>query len=224
MINPYSYFGWPDIWPRGFKINDLGKNINDELYVMQSFFLNVKPLIFQGLINGYPDVDSLISVYNANSNNKIDINFYSNFPLLYFPGHFVPINSKNTKFLYEIFPALILPTLTNDRVCDIIRGYIIQRFAWIYNGTVLFMDSPVYNQKITDGNWSSNFIKEKYFKYELDNLLSALTCKIKESKNPFEFLIQIVQILVIIHIFVFQKFLTNFQIWMVICLQWMIYL
>ena len=196
MLNPYSYFGESDIWPRGFRIKDVENNINDQLYVTRSFLLNVKPLIFQGLINGYPDIDPFISLFNQNIRNQININFHNNYPLLYLPEHFVPVNSRNTKFSYEVFPALVLPPSINEKICDIVRGYIIQRFAWIYNGAVLFIGSSIYNQRGQYRNFSLNFKEGKLLNYEFDDLLSALTSEIKEFKNPLDFLIEIIQILV----------------------------
>lgn len=44
MINPYSYFGLKDIWPRGFKLNDINKNNNnDKFYNLASTQINFTP-------------------------------------------------------------------------------------------------------------------------------------------------------------------------------------
>jgi len=45
-----------------------------------------------------------------------------------FPGNYIPINSQITRFLYDAFPALALPTTVAFRVCDIWRGFIMERF------------------------------------------------------------------------------------------------
>ena len=32
IINPYLYFGYNDIWPRGFKLNDINKYNNNTFF------------------------------------------------------------------------------------------------------------------------------------------------------------------------------------------------
>ena len=59
MINPYYHFGERNIWPRGFRIKDIGKDYNNKFLKINSSKLVLKPLIYQGLINGIPDVDSI---------------------------------------------------------------------------------------------------------------------------------------------------------------------
>ena len=115
---------------------------------------------------------------------------------MYLPGNFVPINSKNTRFLYDVFPSLALPTTVSMKVCDIWRGYIMQRYAWIYNGTVLFR-SPYADHKRNYHNDRLDFINEKDLYFKLDNLLDALNIDVDSNiKNPSEFLIKMIEILV----------------------------
>ena len=60
MINPYIHFGKRNIWPRGFRIKEIRGDYNiNKFYLIKSKKLNVTPLIYQGLINGVPDVDSI---------------------------------------------------------------------------------------------------------------------------------------------------------------------
>jgi hypothetical protein len=106
MINPYDYFNEKSIWPRGFRINDTVDNENNKYYILNSSKLSIKLLIFQGLINGIPDVDSIFFQTGVNKNNIINFKISNKYPLLYIPGNYIPINSKNTKYLYEIFPFL----------------------------------------------------------------------------------------------------------------------
>ena len=58
--------------------------------------------------------------------------------------NYIPINSKNTKYLYDIFPFLILPETDEKSLSDIWRGYILQKFAWGINGSVIYFPSKVY--------------------------------------------------------------------------------
>ena len=64
----------------------------------------------------------------------------------YFPDNYVPINSKNTNYLYEIFPFLMSPLTINESVSDIIRGYISERFVFYYGGFIVFHNSDIYRK------------------------------------------------------------------------------
>ena len=201
MSNPYTNFGRSDIWPRGFRIKDLGKKNNNKIYTTMLFLLKIRPLIIQGLINGYPDIDSFFRLSRTNIDNDIDISFYNMYSLLYFPGNYVPVNSKNTRYLYDVFPALVLPTSKNKRVCDIFRGYILQRYAWIYNGVVAYQEPSVYKLRNNNNvNHSLEFKQEKELYYDLDNLLNALNSELNnneiDKKNQSDFLIKLIEILV----------------------------
>jgi hypothetical protein len=186
MINPYLHFGEKTIWPRGFRINDIGRDYNNNFFVINSSQLNLKPLVFQGLINGIPDVDSIFLQTRLKINNKFSLNFSNISPLIYFPGNYVPINSKNTKYLYDIFPFLVLPTTINERLSDILRGYIIQRFAWGYNGSIIYHSSNIYKTKNND-LYYQQFTKEKHLFNKLNIFLDIITNKTKsKNNNPIE--------------------------------------
>ena len=156
MINPYIHFGEKYIWPRGFRLSDIGSQCYNKFYTIDSKHLKLTPLIYQGLINGDPDVDSLFQKTKI-SNYEYNFSFIE--PFLYFPGYFIPINSKNTKYLYDLFPFLVLPSTISEKISDILRGYILQYFAWRYNGCVIYLASQNYKKKNISKN--SNFIEEK---------------------------------------------------------------
>ena len=170
MINPYNLFGERNIWPRGFKIKDFGKEHSTKFLNINSSNLNIKPLIYQGLINGIPDVDSIYIQTNI-LNNLINISFINIDPLIYFPGNYVPINSKNTKYLYDIFPFLSLPITINEKISDIFRGYLIQFFTWRLNGSVIYYSSKMYRYNHI---YIPNFIDEKRLFYNLDNFFKII--------------------------------------------------
>ena len=128
--------------------------------------------------------------------NKISLNFSNISPLIYFPGNYVPINSKNTKYLYDIFPFLVLPTTVNERLSDILRGYIIQRFAWGYNGNIVYHSSDIYRTKDNDLKYQQ-FTKEKHLFNKLNKFLDIITSKTKsKNNNPIELLINIIKNLI----------------------------
>ena len=179
MINPYNFYGKPTIWPRGFKLKDIDKESDTKFYRLISGRTKLNPLIFQGLLNLDPDVDSIFRQTRLKKNNSINQIFNNFRTLMYLPGNFVPINSKNTKYLYDIFPCLALPITVSKRVSDIWRGYLMQRYAWIYNGTVLY-NPPCADNKRKYRNINLDFINEKDLFYKLDDLLNSLNIDVDE--------------------------------------------
>ncbi|CAF4064662.1 unnamed protein product [Adineta steineri] len=124
-VNPYHYFGQPNIWPRGYPLRLVGDNISNSISLS-----TVRPLIQQGLANGDPDLDTIFRLTQSDRHNRIDIRFQEKPPNAVSHGLFVPFNSQNTLFHYDAFWALWLPITTTFRVCDIWRGYFVQRLLW----------------------------------------------------------------------------------------------
>ena len=193
MINPYSYFGEKNVWPRGFRISDIGKDYNNDFYRIRSNQLFLKPLVFQGLINGIPDVDSIFIQTRIKKTNRHDFHFSDIYPLLYFPGQYIPLNSKNTKYLYDIFPFIVLPLTVNERLSDILRGFIIQRIAWGFNGSIIYHASATYKNKSNYFEESSTILEEKDLFFKLDKILDLIHNKTKiNNNNPIELLFMII--------------------------------
>ena len=171
MINPYIHFREKHIWPRGFRLSDIGSQCYNKFYTLDSKHLKLTPLIYQGLINRVPDIDTIFQKTTI-SNNEYNFSYIE--PFIYFPGNFIPINSKNTKYLYALFPFLVLPSTLSEETSDILRGYILQYFAWRFNGCVVYISSQNY-KTIKNVSKKTNFIEEKNLLYNLDNYLDALT-------------------------------------------------
>lgn len=196
MINPYDYFGKPSMWPRGFRLKDIEKKFDNKFYRILSSRTNLNHLIYQGLLNIEPDIDSIYSQTRIIKKKPVTQKFTYAGNLMYLPGNFVPINSKNTRYLYNIFPSLALPISVPKRVNDIWRGYIMQRYAWIYNGTVIFQHACAEHRRNHHKD-NSNFIKEKDLYFKLDTILNALNIDVDNNiKHPSEFLIKLIEILV----------------------------
>lgn len=196
MINPYEYFGRPDIWPRGFRFRDINKNnTNNYFSAMKNQFIS-KNLIFQGTYINFDTDSFFIKTNGFNNNRNRNLSFHIGNPLLYLPTNYVPINSKNTRFLYKVFPSLALPVTLPSRVSDIWRGYIMQRYAWGYNGTVIYTKSKAEFQG--KNNITSNFEEEKDLFFKLDTLLDCLSnTEINQDiKRPAIFLIKLIEKLV----------------------------
>ena len=182
------FFGRPDIWPRGFKYKDIILNNKNEFFTTIANRLLGEPLIYTGLLKK-PDVDAIFLKTKENifSQKKIT-KFQSSSPLFYIPGNYVPINSKNTLFKYDAFPALALPVSVQKRVCDIWRGYLAQRYIWGYKGFVMYRNSNT-NSKQIDNNINSTLEQEKDLYFKLEKFLECLNKDInnideKKMENP----------------------------------------
>ena len=180
MINPYFYFGEKNIWPRGFRIRDFGKDISNYFFIVNSSNIGLKPLIYQGLINELPDIDSLFFITNKNYKN---FQFSNNYPLVYLPGNYISINSKNTRYIYEVFPLLMFSISIEENIADIWRGYIMQYFIWKYKGFVVYHNSEASRHNLSyDKN---NFVSEKNNFFKLNKLLNLLYNNLS-LQNPLE--------------------------------------
>jgi len=53
MINPYSFYGKPSMWPRGFRYKDIEKNVDQKFYRMLGNRTKLNHLIFLFLLHLY---------------------------------------------------------------------------------------------------------------------------------------------------------------------------
>ena len=195
MINPYYYFAVNDIWPRGFRLKDINNQGNHKLFNLASSQVLLRPLVFQGIINGEPDIDSLFILTRIKKNKPFEIKFIRQYPLLYLPRNYVPINSKNTKYLYDIFPTLALPTTINQKISDIIRGFIMQNYAWRINGSIVYVSSNAYKISTSHYNQSS-LDDEKDLFYKIDEILNVLNNTNFEYNDPIIYIMKLIEALV----------------------------
>ena len=55
VANPYAHFGFPHIWPRGYPLDQIRPEAQQERFSR----LQARPLILQGLADKDPDVDAI---------------------------------------------------------------------------------------------------------------------------------------------------------------------
>ena len=132
----------------------------------------MKPLIFQGLININPDLDDIFYLTRKKFNNSFIFKSISSYPLFYFPNNHAPINSKNTRYLYEIFPFLMYPISLDENIVDIWRVYIIEYFVWKLRGAVIYYNFGAKRKTVLYNNL--NLIKNKINYFALNKLLDIL--------------------------------------------------
>ena len=87
---------------------------------------------------------------------------------------FSPINSQNTLFLKKAFWALLLPTTTASRVCDIWRGYWAQRLLWEVGGSLGFPGANARQPRNVQ-SYLSDALEETQMYFQTDRLLEFLT-------------------------------------------------
>jgi hypothetical protein len=56
VVNPYAYFGYPEIWPRGYPLDQIRASQHSVEHFSR---VASKPLILQGLADKDPDVDAI---------------------------------------------------------------------------------------------------------------------------------------------------------------------
>ncbi|XP_041376329.1 probable glycosyltransferase STELLO1 isoform X1 [Gigantopelta aegis] len=170
LFNPYRHFGQPTLWPRGYPLNAIGDNVSYN-YILQTW---KSPSIQQGLVNGDPDMDAIFRLTRKKTLTMLNVTFDMRAPPGVVPaGVFSPFNSQNTLFLYDALWALLIPTTTTFRVCDIWRGYWAQRLLWEMGGTLGFLPPNAF-QKRNSHSYLDDAVQEKDLYFETTRLLLFL--------------------------------------------------
>ncbi|KFH71703.1 hypothetical protein MVEG_01998 [Podila verticillata NRRL 6337] len=164
-VNIYSHFGRPDVWPRGFPLPDIDNR--KQVQYLPSYgslaeaerdVVGPPALIQQGLADLDPDVDAIFRLTHGEELKLIKYCQKSPSARLA-PGTFCPFNSQNTLFSYDALWGLVLPVSVSFRVCDIWRGYWVQRLLWDVNGSLAFT-KPTVEQIRNAHNYLEDFKDE----------------------------------------------------------------
>lgn len=127
VFQPYSFFGRPDIWPRGFPLESLKDHRENKEQYSLCKSLKV-PSVQQGLVRKDPDVDAIFRLINADEKTGLNEDFNPHAPpVILGPDVYSPFNSQNTLFRYSAFFTLLLPVSVAFRVTDIWRSYFAQK-------------------------------------------------------------------------------------------------
>lgn len=155
--NIYAYFGKPQVWPRGFPLEQIHHGRNFTLRQGIQHRIGIE----QGLVNKDPDVDAIYRL-----TQPPEVYFEKKNTCALSKNVFCPFNSQNTLFHQLAFWGLYIPATTAFRVCDIWRGYMVQRLLWDA-GLSLCFTSPT---AIQERNYH-DFLKD--FRDEQDLYLKA---------------------------------------------------
>lgn len=149
LFNPYTLYGHESVWPRGYPLENIR---------LQSTASSSKKkcdaFIQQGIVHGEPDVDAIFRLTQPSN-----IFFNKAEPIALKSGTMCPFNSQNTLFYYDAFWALLIPKSVAFRVCDIWRGYVMQRLLWDIGGSLCFAVGDVV-QKRNEHNLLHDFKDE----------------------------------------------------------------
>ncbi|GFR78229.1 conserved uncharacterized protein [Elysia marginata] len=173
VFNPYPHFGQPTLWPRGFPLTAINDQRFNGTYKLCSDL--VTPLIQQGVVKGDPDLDAIFRLTRKGTASVFNVTFDTIAPPVVLPaGTYSPFNSQNTLFLHGAFWALILPTTTAFRVCDIWRGYWAQRLLWEVGGTLGF---PAVNARQSRNvhSYLEDALDETQMYFQTERLLDYLS-------------------------------------------------
>jgi hypothetical protein len=143
-VNVYSYFASQPAetgpqWPRGFPLTE----VRTPAPPYESLTVrDVECPIQQGLVAGEPDVDAISRLLFGPRTLS-----FSGRSVALGEGSWCPFNSQNTTWWRDAFPLLYLPAYCSFRTTDILRGFVALRIAWAQGWSLLFHESPVFQDR-----------------------------------------------------------------------------
>lgn len=172
--NPYAFYGMPDIWPRGYPIKDVNRSRIPPIVGCPNNAPQegMEHPIMQGIVDKDPDVDALYRMLYGQTVGKIT--FRKDLPPVAIArGSYVPTNTQNTVSRYKAFWGLIVPVTTTMRVCDIYRGYWVQRLLWDLGEELLFLPATA-DQIRNPHDLYKDFLEEQDLFLKIDDLMDLL--------------------------------------------------
>ena len=150
-LNVYRYFSSANIWPRGFPLNRVNREVPSFGTLSGQ---TVDSPIQQGLANENPDVDAIYRLILP-----LPLNFMNDRQIALGKGTWCPFNSQNTIWWEDAFPLLYLPSYCSFRMTDIWRSFVAQRIAWENDWAILFREATVWQER-NEHNLMKDFTDE----------------------------------------------------------------
>lgn len=165
-VNVYSWFGRPDLWPRG---NPLEANGSTGYHVASTSARDVS--VVQFLVNGDPDIDAVQRLLGE----KPFVNFSPRpRPIGLARDAWCSFNSQATLFSREAFPLLYLPCDVSFRMTDIWRSFVALAVLKAQGRSVAF-DDPVAYQLRNAHNLLRDFQDEVVGYMNNDRIVETLS-------------------------------------------------
>jgi hypothetical protein len=162
--NVYALFTDKKIWPRGFPLEEINLNNNQQVSANKEATCYIQ----QALANDNPDVDA---IYRLTS--ELPLTFDKRDPVALGEGVWCPFNSQATTFFRPAFPLLYLPSYCSFRMTDIWRSFIAQRCLWAMGSSLLFTEAFVYQER-NEHNLMKDFKDEVTGYLENNRIVSLL--------------------------------------------------
>lgn len=164
-VNVYSYFGQPEVWPRGLPLQKIATSKSFQIASPTVCKIGIE----QGVVNESPDVDAIFRL----TQDKV-IDFTQQPPCFLPEGIFCPFNSQNTYIHKDSFYTLYIPSTVSMRVSDIWRGYIAQKLIWKF-GYKLAFSGPSAIQHRNEHNLFHDYVLEQDLYLKAQPLLDFLS-------------------------------------------------
>ena len=150
FVNMHHVFGAAPTWPRGFPL-DLVLDDHRDTPLAPA---NRRVGIWQGLVDGEPDVDAIWRLTSTQTHA-----FVPRPPVVLGRQAICPVNSQNTAFARAVFATMYLPTTVTFRFTDILRGLVAQPILWQFGFRVGFT-APSAVQERNPHDAFSDFVSE----------------------------------------------------------------
>lgn len=167
--NIYSLYSDAHVWPRGFPLDLV--NANETIKTTDGQHTNVA--IWQGLVNGDPDVDAIFRLTSPAYQSK-GFAFAENGAYVLDKQTLSAFNTQNTVWTDpSAFPYLYLPSTVSFRATDIIKSYVAQYCIWAIGGHVAF-NGPTAVQERNPHNLITDFKAEWALYTQFHDFMEAL--------------------------------------------------
>jgi hypothetical protein len=176
FVNIYRLFTEQNIWPRGLPLNKINSKLNENQLQKRPCTVG----IWQGLVDGDPDVDAIYRLIN-----NTPCFFKKRPPVVLAYGTISPLNSQNTFWRKELFPLLYLPSTVTFRFTDILRGYVAQPIMWLYNYSPGFTQATV-RQERNPHDYMTDFKSEIPCYLQAENVIDIISGKISLSHSIYD--------------------------------------
>ena len=182
FVNVYDLFGAGHLWPRGYPLSRVRQSTRVQLRDEDS----VKVGVWQGLVNGDPDIDAVCRMTQQDPTADFAIDQH---PCVLGFGTVCPFNSQNTAFRKELFELLYLPSTVSFRFTDILRGLIAQPIMWSKGYRLGFTTATAF-QKRNDHDLMDDFRQEVPMHAHSDTIAGLVTKAINSADSVGESLMK----------------------------------
>jgi hypothetical protein len=188
FVNVYRSFTAEHVWPRGFPL----RRINDARGLLTEEGLaeaDVRVGIWQGLVDGNPDVDAIHRLVFGRP-----CTFRVRAPIVLGAGTVCPFNSQATAFRRELFPLMYLPTTVSSRATDIVRGLVAQPILWAAGYRLGFTGASLVQER-NPHDLLDDFVQEIPIYRHTETIVELAGAAVERGRAPEDNLLAVYQAL-----------------------------